>query len=306
MKTTVVRLSDGRALAFDETGPEDGVPVFFYHSLFGCRLMPAVAADAADNVGVRLINTDRPGIGLSDFQPRRTVLDWADDMVELADLLEIERFRILGVSAGTPYVLASCLRTPERVPRAAIASGITPLDEAGVVHRIIPSVLDAVVKRSLPLSILVHRFLVAGMRRDPTRAMKALNSTLPPSDLVVMERPEISEFVIAGALEAAHRGLKGWAYDDRILNEPWGFRPADLPASVPVDLWWGEDDMSTPVAHAEVLAAELPNAQLHVNPGGGHFGGIFDHLDEIFEALVVDDPPAHTSALADPGDGPAL
>ena len=293
MKTTVVRLSDGRALAFDETGPPDGTPVFFFHSLFGCRLMPQAAVDSAEKYGLRVINIDRPGIGLSDFQPGRTILDWADDAAELADRLEIPHYRALAVSAGTPYLLAACLRTPERIPRAAIASGITPIDEAGVIHRIIPGPIDAVVKRSLLASTLVHKFLIAGMRRDPERAMKALNSTLPPSDLVVMERPDVGPFVIEGAIEAAKRGLKGWAYDDRILNEPWGFELSDLPESLPIDLWWGADDMSVPVAHAEQMAARMPNAELHVRPGGGHFGGIFDHLDEMFEALLEDaDEPA--------------
>ena len=32
---------------------------------------------------------DRPGHGLSDFQPERTLLDWPEDVAALADHLEI-------------------------------------------------------------------------------------------------------------------------------------------------------------------------------------------------------------------------
>ena len=34
--------------------------------------------------GIRLIAVDRPGIGLSDHQPDRTILDWPEDVAHLA------------------------------------------------------------------------------------------------------------------------------------------------------------------------------------------------------------------------------
>lgn len=285
--TTIEWLADGRGIAYDAVGPEDGMPVFFCHSLFSCRLIPDEAVQAAHNQGVRLISADRPGIGLSDFKPRRSVVDWAQDVVELADLLEIERFGLFGVSAGSAYVLASCVKTPGRVQRAAIACGLTPVDEAGVIHRIVPRVIDPAVKHSLFFSRVVHRLLIEGMRRNPDKAIESLNKTLPPDDRAVLSRPDISQYMIAGAVEAARRGLKGWAYDDWVLNEPWGFAPADVPADVPVDLWWGSDDDSVPIAHGEQMAKEMPSAILHVREGAGHFGAMFGHLDEIFEHLVA-------------------
>lgn len=284
--TNVARLADGRALGYDELGSADGVPVFIFHSLFGCRLLPAAAEQLAERHNMRLFGIDRPGFGLSDFKPGRRILDWPDDAVELADILGIDEFRVLGISAGTAYVAASCLKTPERIPRAAIACGLTPIDEAGVAHRILPGFVDAGVRRSLTLSRIVHAGLIFGMRKDPQRAIAQLIATLPPSDQPVLERPEISSFIIGGAIESARPGLKGWAWDDRILNEPWGFAPSDLPPTLPIDLWWGEDDTTVPVAHARAFAEVLPNATLHVNPGGGHFGGLFDHMDEIFATLV--------------------
>jgi pimeloyl-ACP methyl ester carboxylesterase len=55
-------------------------------------------------LGVRHIQLDRPGFGLSDFQPGRTVLDWPDDVAHVADLLGIERFAVIGVSGRGPYM----------------------------------------------------------------------------------------------------------------------------------------------------------------------------------------------------------
>jgi pimeloyl-ACP methyl ester carboxylesterase len=287
--TTIEWLADGRGIAFDAVGPEDGMPVFFCHSLFSCRLIPKEAVDACHSQGVRLISPDRPGIGLSDFKKKRAVLDWPRDIVELADRLEIERFGLFGVSAGSAYVLASCFQTPERVTRAAIACGLTPVDEAGVIHRIVPRAIDPVVKHSLLFSRFVHRLLVDGMRNKPDKAIEALNKTLPPADQAVLGQPEISAYMIACAVEAARRGLKGWAYDDWVLNEPWGFSPAEIPANVPVDLWWGADDDSVPIAHGEQMAREMPGSILHVREGAGHFGAMFGHLEEIFAQLTVTD-----------------
>jgi pimeloyl-ACP methyl ester carboxylesterase len=57
-----------------------------------CRLDLADANAVATESGVRLISADRPGIGLSDPSPGRTVLDWAHDVGELLDQIEVDRF----------------------------------------------------------------------------------------------------------------------------------------------------------------------------------------------------------------------
>jgi len=45
-----------------------------------------------------LISVDRPGIGRSDPQPGRTIGDWAGEVAGLLDLIEVERFAVLGWS----------------------------------------------------------------------------------------------------------------------------------------------------------------------------------------------------------------
>ena len=48
------------------------------------RLDAAPAHEAALAKGVRLISPDRPGMGLSTYQPGRRLLDWPHDVRELA------------------------------------------------------------------------------------------------------------------------------------------------------------------------------------------------------------------------------
>src|SRR4051794_235788 len=96
-------LSDGRRLGFAEWGPEDGRPVFQFHGSPAGRLDRWGDASALDRLGVRLITIDRPGIGRSDRQRGRRVVDWADDVRELADQIGTKRFAVVGFSLGGPY-----------------------------------------------------------------------------------------------------------------------------------------------------------------------------------------------------------
>src|SRR5690606_31894146 len=87
-------LRDGRALHFMEFGRPDGVPAFGFHGTPGSRFMFRLADPAASRLGLRLIAPERPGFGLSSFQKRRKLSDWASDMRELADALGIDRFAV--------------------------------------------------------------------------------------------------------------------------------------------------------------------------------------------------------------------
>lgn len=106
-----IKLKVGRKLGFIEYGDPKGKPLFFFHGWPGSRYSGKETDIAAKKLGVRVISTDRPGIGLSDFQKDRRLLDWSDDVVELADYLGIKRFSLMGVSGGGPYVAVCAYKT---------------------------------------------------------------------------------------------------------------------------------------------------------------------------------------------------
>ncbi len=54
-------------------------------------------------------------MGLSDFEPGRKILDWPNDVIQLADALEIDRFGVEGVSGGGPYAAACAYKIPDRL-----------------------------------------------------------------------------------------------------------------------------------------------------------------------------------------------
>ena len=92
-----LRLPDGRRLGYNEYGPPDGAPLFYFHGAPTARLEFELYGSEIllQSLQVRVIAADRPGMGLSDFQPGRRLLDWPTDVLALADHLKIERFPIL-------------------------------------------------------------------------------------------------------------------------------------------------------------------------------------------------------------------
>ena len=126
-----IRLGDGRRMGFAQYGDPAGRPLFFFQGTPSSRLLHPDQT-ITRSLGVRHIQLDRPGFGLSDFQPGRTLLDWPDDVAKVADRLGIERFAVVGVSGGGPYVAACAYRIPQRLTAAAMVGSVAPLD--GPVH----------------------------------------------------------------------------------------------------------------------------------------------------------------------------
>src|SRR5215471_3904851 len=124
----VFRLRDGRVLGYAEYGDPRGKPVFFFHGLPGSRRQRHPDDSIAIELGARIITVDRPGYGLSEFQPGRTLLDWPGDVAQLADGLHLDQFAAIGLSGGGPYLLSCAYTMPERITSASVISGMGPVE----------------------------------------------------------------------------------------------------------------------------------------------------------------------------------
>src|SRR5436190_1669975 len=114
---------NGHRVAFSEYGDGEGEPVIFCHGWPSSRLMAQFTHNAARDLRVRIISSDRPGIADSGFVTGRKLLDWAPLVSELADFLRLEKFRVLGISGGAPYAYAVAWAMPNRVRAIAVVSG---------------------------------------------------------------------------------------------------------------------------------------------------------------------------------------
>jgi pimeloyl-ACP methyl ester carboxylesterase len=280
-----VRLADGRKLAYAVYGDPDGTPILFFHGTQSSRLERHPDESIARRRAARVIVVDRPGHGLSDFQPERRLLDWPNDVVELADGLGLDRFAVMGMSAGGPYALACAYAIPDRLTTVTVIAGAGPLAVPEVAKHL-PSQLKAAFGMARRAPWMVNAMLSAQRRRalaDPAKAVAASIGQMSASDQSVAARPEISAILPAIMAEAYRTGHQGAAWELTVLARPWGFEAQDI--SKPVTLWQGEDDRNVPVEWGRYFAANLPNCTAHFLPGEGHLL-IFDHFDEILaEAL---------------------
>lgn len=279
-----VSLGDGRTLGWAEFGDADGFPVLNAHGGLACRLDVAAAAEAATVAGVRLISPDRPGIGSSDAQPGRTILDWARDVAELSDHLGIDRFAVMGWSMGGQYAAAVGYLLAPRVTRVAIIAGALPLTEPGVFEQLpfMDRAYTRLSQRAAPLARACFRTMHVAARYAPNAYGRLAAGELGEADAAVLRGEGLGTFAEMSA-EALRR--PGGVVDDyRAWMRPWGFTPEDL--EVPVDVWAGTDDELVNGDWPRLLAQQIPGAQLKIR-SGGHFVAHL-HYPEIFAALRAD------------------
>ena len=181
------QLTGGRRLGYDERGATDGRPVFYFHGSPSSRIEAALylSDDLLESCNIRLIALDRPGLGLSDFQPDRRLLDWPRDVLALADHLKIERFTILAYSLGGPYGLACAFAIPQRLEKAGIVSGAAMFTEPDLVKNINEGTRKFLtMPRDKPWLARLFLWIVMGVmpRIAPHRFVAQANSLLPAPD----------------------------------------------------------------------------------------------------------------------------
>lgn len=278
-----LRLRDGRLLGYAEWGDPAGKPVLYFHGLHSSRLALYQTPAFFAAHGVRFITVDRPGIGLSSYQPSRTLLDWPTDVAQLADALGLTRFAILSLTGGGMYALACAAALPDRLTGVACVSPSAPLGVPGIS---VPGATGRLMRlaRRAPWALwAVYALLAPRLRRDPQRITRLLGSGLSEPDAQVVARPDVQQMQIAMFLEAFRSGYRGEVRDVVIATRPWGVRFEEI--ALAVRLWDGDQNRLVPPSHAQYLAYALPNAQLRILSGGA-YTVIVDHMEEIVREIV--------------------
>ena len=283
-----VRVGPLRRLGFAEFGPAEGRPVVWLHGTPGARRqIPQSARMRAEELGVRIIGIDRPGVGSSTPYRYRSLLDFATDLTRIADHLGFERFAIIGLSGGGPYALAACHALPDRVTVAAVLGGVAPTrgDDAphgGFVGWMAPLGPLATVFRA-PLSLGLTAFVWA-VRPVASPAFELYAHISPEGDQRVFARPEIKAMFLDDLLSGSRRGMAAPILDFLLFSRPWGFSVRDI--TVPVRWWHGDADPIVPLAHGRHVVSLIPGAELFIRPGESHLGG-FGAADEVLTTLLA-------------------
>ena len=284
-ETKFITLRNDRKLAYAEYGDPLGQPIFFFHCIPGSRLF-CPSAEVTRKAGVRLIIPDRPGSGLSDFQPGRRILDWPADVCALADSLGIDRFAVAGHSGGGSYVAACAHQIPQRITAAAILSGIGPLDTPHATRGMTSmNKIGFTLGRFIPWSVwlaVIQRLYRQGLK-DPEGVLDWSASQRPPADTALLAKPDVREVCLHGGMEAFRQGMRAHAWETRLVVRPWGFRLQEI--SIPVSLWHGTADREVSITMGRHVASQIPNCRAEFCEGEGHLL-LFPHWEEVLDRLM--------------------
>lgn len=267
MLNKIVKLKDGSKLGYSECGDLKGKPLFYFHGWPGSRLSGLETDEAGKKLGVRIISPDRPGIGLSDYKENRTLLDWPDDVIELAEMLKIKKFAVMGCSGGGPYVAVCAYKLSDRITKAGIVVGLAPVN----------------IKGNLDGMAFQSKFAWANYHRLPIlRTIAALGAAMQfkyfpfLGSLIAFHSREDSIFfkslmknqINKRIKEAFRQGIKGAELELKIYTDNWGFKLKDIKTKV--YLWYGGKDKCVSSNMGKYYQAQIPNSKLFIDPNGGH------------------------------------
>lgn len=283
-------LPNGRKLGYDEYGVPDGKPLFYFHGSPSSRVECTLYIDEELllRLDIRLIAVDRPGMGMSDFQRKRRILDWPKDVVALADHLMIERFGILAYSLGGPYGLACAFALQKRLTKVGIVSGAALFTESELVKNVNEGTRKFLtMPREKPWLSRLFLWMALGImpRIMPNRFMDQANSLLPAPDRpIVANDPAFQKGFLKMVREAMRQGTRGAHYESLLAVTDWGFHLQDIRA--PVLLWHGEVDQNIPLQMARFAATAIPQCEAKFYPQEGHLSLFKKHAEMILRALV--------------------
>ncbi|KAM0190988.1 hypothetical protein ACHAPI_009051 [Fusarium lateritium] len=287
----IATLADGRKVSYAIYGAQnDDAPTGFYlHGFPGSHHEGYLTNSAALEHGVRVIAPTRPGYGDSTFQENRAILDYPKDILELADLLSVRRFVILGVSGGGPYAIACLKDLPrDRLVGIGTVAGMMPISFPTQGMLVMSRVMLAVAPYATgALGWIVYR-LLGSVARDvehPEKLEEMMDKDIAsrsPSDREVwMNHPDLKPAIVRSTQESMKQGGYAMAWEARLYGTDWGFELEDVKVEKGrMIMWHGDQDVNVPLSGSQKAITMLPNAELRVVEGESHMS-LITKVDEF-------------------------
>ncbi len=233
---------DNASLSWDEVGP---------------RLAAA---------GYRVVAPDHPGFGHSP-PPRwpitqQRLVAYAGEFV---DALQLDRYAIGGLSLGGGLAIGHVLQRPDKVTATILLGsyGLMPR----LSDRPFPAIRQALTWAALRTGVLgVATRWIAANRTASAWSLKTLVRN------PAQRTPELTAAIAAAAQQAGFGAFEQWQRDETRWNRLRTNYLAQLAAFPrPALIIHGERDTLVPVARARAAAALIPDADLKVVAGAGHW-----------------------------------
>ena len=282
---STVSLKNGEKVGYLEFGDPNGKPIFYFHGAYSSRIEAgAFAFDAAKN-GIRLIALDRPGIGLSDNISDFTFLDWTDIVIEVADILNIERFSVCGVSGGGAFACACGVNKTlaNRLNNIILIAAMVPAKKSEKKKQLKSARALFTLCRVVPY--------VSGLILNALYNQNQVNKSIQNIQAYTENKSEehieyskkIIECIMIKSMSSSKaQGQQGNVRDLGLYSLPQGFNLADI--NTPVLIFSGIKDINAPYVISKRISQEVPYGELVSFADCDHFS-IFNYSNEIFKKI---------------------
>lgn len=285
-------LKNGLQLGYAEYGDPAGEVMFYFHGWPSSRIQGSLFDEHARKLRIRLICPDRPGIGLSDFQPGRGLADWPSTLEQLAAHVGADNYHVLGWSGGGPYVLITALKLSKRLLSASIICGAPPLKFLGDRDMFWLYRFMIRLRHSFPTVLgTVLRLGGWAAKGSPQKApLRWLMKLLGVEDRRVLMLPGNYEVVRDATLAALDRGPRSVIADADIYLSEWGFEVSHI--NFPIRFWHGMQDRNIAWTYTERIASLIPAASTVWSEIDGHYSMPITHAEEVLDAALQKMPSA--------------
>jgi pimeloyl-ACP methyl ester carboxylesterase len=211
----------------------------------------------------------------------------------ILDQVGADRYYTLGWSGGGPHALACAALLPARLIGAATVGCLAPYDAEGLdwmtgMGQENVESFRAALAGDTALRTFLERAASWTANATPDEVAASLGDLVSEADRSAISG-ESAAWLADVFRESVRNGIWGWYDDEVAFVRPWGFDVRNI--NVPVAIWQGAQDHTTPFPHGEWLASHIPGVHPHLLPDHGHlslgvnsFGLLLDDLLTIASA----------------------
>ncbi|WKK79935.1 alpha/beta fold hydrolase [Marivirga arenosa] len=270
----ILRLSDGRNLAFNEYGDLNGYPIIALHGLPGSRIWFKVEDEISKSLGIRLITIDRPGFGNSTPSADVSFMNFSKDIMELIHFYGYSKVSILGLSGGGVFALAVASMNSPLIQRCGIVSTVGKFKK-GKPPKHMASENKMIFRLAKQFPWLLKKLLNAQKNvidNHPDRYINSIISNtkhLCRADKLIIENKDNAELLLLHMREAFKNGVQAATTEAKLFTKSWDFCIKDIKTKI--ELWHGMEDTLSPIQPLAQLGNELQNCTKHFIKGKGHY-----------------------------------
>lgn len=280
-----VTLPDGRLIEVATVGDPYGQTAVFHHGTPGSTELVRLFGEPE---GLLLVTTSRPGYGTSSRDEGRSVGSVVEDVRCVLDQLGRDRYVAVGWSGGGPHALACAALDAPRCVGAWSLAGVAPYDADfdwtdGMAAENLEEFALALAGGP-PYEAFMAQAAEAFSVATPENIVSIFGGLLSAADQTALANDEAREALATACRRAFANGWYGFYDDDRAFFAAWGFDPCAI--TVPVQVWYGDEDMMVPPTHGAWLAKNVSTSVEVHHPREGHVSLVTNHRAELIAGFA--------------------